>query len=605
MCGIAGAISLSKKVNPSIVKKMLSKMVHRGPDGEGMDIYDSIAMGMRRLSIVDIEGGMQPLYNEDKSIVIIGNGEIYNSSEIAKKLKGHSPKTKSDIEMLVHLYEEFGVSGINQAKGMFAFCLYDRRKNIVILARDRMGEKPLYYYQGGDNFLFASEFKVIKSVIPTKKLTLNRAAIDKYFHYYFIPEPETIFNEIKKLPKATAMIIDLNTSTVSHLNYWEPVREVYDNAPEKSIRTTFDRACLMNMQADVPVAVTLSGGIDSGSVLASLANQKQKVTALSVGYKQNSRTDERQEAKGLAHMLDVPFFDHAIDESEFAAKFPSLVYDGDDLIADIAAFSISSIYKFAHDKNFKVLIGGIGGDELFNGYEWVNSAIAQAVNSKKNNNYLLHSFIPTPNRLGFYDLHTPYKQAKIFIEKTYHKEFSGAFPFDNSLSPMYYQGGDSPLEKAYFLNSLLRDYWLTSNCIALTDRLSMSHSVEARSPFLESDFVSSALSSSKNMLSFDKESKYFFKKSIKGLLPDEVLKRPKKGFTPPVSNWLSAVIGKYIHLINVGFLSEQKIINGNSLNLIANCWQIMPMYWYPIYQLLLLEIYGRIFYYGLTPDEIS
>lgn len=604
MCGIAGSINLSQKANPNIVKKMLGKLRHRGPDGEGLEINNSVVMGMRRLSIIDVDGGMQPLYNESKTISIVGNGEIYNAPEILSKLKNHRPRTGSDIEMIVHLYEEYGVAGLNHLRGMFAFCLFDKSKKQVILARDRMGEKPLYYYRDKDRILFSSELKSIKSVIPTEKLTLNKSAIDKYFHYYFIPEPETIFVEIKKLPKATAMIIDLETKSVSTLQYWQPVSERYDVSPHRRIRESFDRACLLNMQSDVPVAITLSGGIDSGAVLASLATQKQKITALSIGYKSFTKSDEREDAKKLAADFKVPFHDHAIDEDEFASQFPALVYAGDDLIADIAAYSISSIYKFAKDKNFKVLIGGIGGDELFNGYEWVKGALSLATKGN-NNNKLLDSMLQKPNKLSFYDLHTPYKQAKMFLQKSYDKQFATSFPADNSLSPMYYHGSDSSLEKAYFLNGLLRDYWLTSNCIALTDRLSMSHSVEARSPFLESDFVTAALSSTKNMLSFEKENKYYFKKALKGLLPAEVLKRPKKGFTPPVSNWLSAVIGRYIHLINVGFLSEQKIISGSSLNLIANCWQIMPMYWYPIYQLLLLEIYGRIFFYGLNPDEIS
>lgn len=604
MCGIAGHIHLSKKASPNLVKSMLKKLVHRGPDGEGIDISNQVVIGMRRLSIIDLKGGMQPLYNEDKTISIVGNGEIYNAKELLPFISKHRPNTGSDIELIVHLYEEYGLSGLNFLRGMFAFCLVDKQKNQVIIARDRMGEKPLYVYQEGDSILLASELKALKSVISSDKLSIDNGAIDRFFHYYFIPEPDTIFKQIKKLPKATAMIIDLNTKNISTFEYWKPVTHYNDHIPQKSLRDAFARACKLNMQSDVPVAVSLSGGVDSSAVLCSLSNQKQQVTALSVGYEKSFGTDEREDAKSLATRLGTPFFEHEIESNSFANEFVSLTYASDDLIADIAAYSISNVYQFAHKKNFKVMIGGIGGDELFYGYEWVRKALT-LVDSKQSNNSILDSFFPQANKLDFYNIHTPYKQAKFFLKKTYHSEFKKSFAADNSLSPMYYQGGDNLIEKAQFLNGLLRDFWLTSNCIALTDRLSMSHSVECRSPFLESDFVSTALSSTKNMLSFDKPGKYYFKKSLAGLVPEDVLNRPKKGFTPPVSMWLSSVISRYVHLINVGFLSEQKIISGKNLNLITNCWQIMPMYWYPIYQLLLLEIYGRMYYYDLKPNEIN
>jgi len=190
MCGIAGCINYHGKVKKNRTDKMLKALVHRGPDGEGSWSDHYVSLGMRRLSIIDLSGGMQPLFNEDKSIIIVGNGEIYNYQQLNKQVikKGHKPRTKSDIETIIHLYEEYGKSCVNKLEGMFAFALYDLKNKVVLIARDRMGEKPLYYSSSKDQFLFSSELKALINEVPHD--TLDKDAINQYFHHYFIPEPK-------------------------------------------------------------------------------------------------------------------------------------------------------------------------------------------------------------------------------------------------------------------------------------------------------------------------------------------------------------------------------------------------------------------------------
>lgn len=596
MCGIVGEISLSDKaVSTNRVTDMLMAIKHRGPDGQGVYSDKKVSLGMVRLAIIDVATGDQPLFNEDKSIVIVGNGEIYNYKELNKKLKKHKFKTGSDIETIVHLYEQRGINFLNELRGMFAFILYDKKKDLVVIARDRAGEKPVYLTHIDKTLYISSELKAIMT-LPGVDKQLDISSIDNFFHFYFIPEPKTIFKHVKKLEKGHALIIDLKANTTTDYKYYDPLLDSFSADPSKLINETLDDSCKLTLRSDVPVGLSLSGGIDSGAILSLAAPAyKDTLKAFSVGYENRPPTDERKIAKELADKYKVEFFDIELKSSDFVKDFPQLIYDSDDPIADIASFSIYSVSKSARENNIKVLLGGLGGDELFFGYRWVSEAIKKSINNLEK--------IKDGHPLFFYDQISPYTQAEKFITPGYGPLLKGEI---RGASIRYMESSDVKDDNQVILSSLrlLRDLWLTSNCVALSDRLSMANSVELRSPFLDHKLLELSLSSDKNLYSFEQNEKYYLKKAMRGILPKAVLDREKRGFTPPVGEWLRLVIDKYVHLLNVGFLSEQGIIDTQKLSFITYTWKAIPMFWYPIYQLILLEIYGRMFYYGVKPDEI-
>jgi len=579
MCGIAGEIALKSRAKKTTTKEMVACLSHRGPDGQGFYFSPEVMMGMRRLSIIDLSHGNQPLFNEDQSIVIVGNGEIYNYLELNRILKrrGHVFSTDSDIETAIHAYEEWGLQSFQKFQGMYALAIYDRAKEQVIIVRDKMGEKPVYYSEVEGNIFFASELKSMMKIKNVSK-ELDYNSIDLFFRYYFIPEPKTPFKKIHKLSAGSYMLIKIKTKKITTNKYWDiaDIDSSNNENPRDAIYKAFDKACDLTLRADVPVGIALSGGIDSGAILAHTAPKyKGKMKAFSIGYEGRPKSDERKMAKRLADKYNVKFIDIEIRASDAVNNFPKIVFDSDDPIADIAAFSIYSVSKAAHEQKIKVLLGGIGGDEIFWGYP---STIETAKGKHQYNN-------PNPEKTG------------ISVSRLYGRKMKD-IPKDNYLTPIknYKKKSKSALTN-------LHNLWLRSNCIALNDRLSMANSVELRSPFLDYELVEIALGSSKNMNSFLKGTKYWFKKAMKDTLPEEILNRPKQGFTPPVGRWLSGIVRSYSHLLYNGFLVQSGILHpwkAKLLFLYKN-----PLTAYDLYQMILLEIWGREFVWGLSYHDLK
>ena len=595
MCGIAGNINYQGKSSKTITSNMLHALVHRGPDGEGTWSDHYVSLGMRRLSIIDLSGGMQPLFNEDKSIVIVGNGEIYNYQKLNKQIikQGHKPRTGSDIETIIHLYEEYGVDCVEKLEGMFAFALYDLKSKTVFLARDRMGEKPLYYSSSKDQFLFASELKAIVKEAPHWELDPD--AINQYFHYYFVPEPKTLFPNIHKLPAGHLCLINLKTSKYQLKKYWDPSSIVANRKGDsvKIIKSLFKNATKSTLVADVDVAVSLSGGLDSSAILSSAAAMYPKnMKAFTIGYEGTPSSDERALAKVLTDQYGVKHIQAELKIKDVVNHFPDLVYDGDDPIADIAGHGIYSVAKLARDHGLKVLLGGLGGDELFWGYPWVRQITRD-------------NYVNQPS-FHFYDKITPYKNANSFIFKLLTQEFKQQTT--NNYSYTSFQPKSKLKTKADFgraSQNLIRDYWLISNCIAYNDRLSMAASVELRSPLLNHRLVEAAYTLKDNVLSFEKdEGKYYFKQAIKSLLPSIIYNAPKRGFQPPVFLWLLKLIARYISLLSGGYLTTHNILNSSKIRLLKSTWIIYPTRWIAIYQLIVLEIWCREYILNQTPESI-
>lgn len=596
MCGIAGIIDYKKqgRISKNGLSQMLNALSHRGPDGLAKVFDSHMAMGMTRLAIIDLKGGMQPLYNEDRSVEVICNGEIYNYKELRKKLisKNHKIRTNSDVETIVHLYEEYGLGFVRKLRGMFAIALYDKRNQKVILIRDRMGEKPIYYSDCNDGLIFSSE---MKSILRYNRLAkdINYKAINDYFHFSYIPEPQTAFVNISKLPAGSLMVIDLLKETCEVKKYWNAnaINVKNNQDPTESIKKIFKNACTLCLTADVDVGIALSGGLDSGAILAFSAPQyKDQMQAFTIGYEGTPKTDERILAGTLTKKFNVRHIKKAIKTKEFVNFFPELIYKSDDPIADIAGFSIFSVSKLAKENGIKVLLNGIGGDELFWGYNWISKFARKVAQSHKK-----------INQNFYFDSHF-FRLAETFTTKLYSKKFKSMTK--SNLRGLSF-GLRNKVSMARNIQNLIRDPWLISNCIDLNERLTMANSVELRSPLLDFKLVELAYSSKKNLLSYDKQGKYWFKKALEGIIPDTYMKLPKRGFTPPVIRWYFALIMRYGHLLKNGFLVQSGILSKIKLNLSYVLMFLNPFLWDVFYELLVLEVWGRLYVWDQKPADIT
>jgi len=590
MCGIAGIISADNQIsNTKILYSMLNALLHRGPDGEGVYHNSNVSIGMRRLSIIDLENGRQPFFNEKRNIVVLGNGEIYNYIELKKQLnKKHQFVSKSDVEIVVHLYEEKGISCIDDLVGMFAIVIYDIKAKKLFIIRDRYGEKPLYFSQIGKNTLcFSSELKSLLKVPKINKL-LDIGSCYDYFIYNYIPEPDTAFKNIYKLPSSHVMVVNIKNKITYQLNkYWN-----FDAIPiNKKVFTTSDlknklkEACRISLRSDVPVGISLSGGIDSSAILAFSAKQsKSNLIAFSIGYSNKSKNDESVQAQRLCKKLNVKYVRKEISSDDLIIAFPEVIYWGDDPIADLAAFSIYSVSKVAREYNVPVLLSGLGGDELFWGYPWVN-------------NYIIKNKVSLPiMHYNTFDGQVSFNRAlsfrkKYFIQKKYDKEKKGRI-VDDEISLVMATVED------------IREKWLISNCNTLNDRMGMAFSVETRSPFLDINLSKMVLGSYNNIMSYKMSPKYYLKQALNKIVPDNTLNRPKKGFSPPAYFWFKKTIQSYIYLLQNGFIAENKLLTNRKINLIIHTWYLQPFFWFEIYKLIVLEIWGREYVWGVDYQKI-
>lgn len=620
MCGICGLIKGTRDVTPddlNKVKDMNNALIHRGPDSDGFYSDDQVILAMRRLKIIDLAGGDQPIFNEDKSIAIVANGEIYNFIELRAKLenKGHIFYTKSDVETIIHSYEEFGATFLSELRGMFAFCLYDLKKRKVLIARDRMGEKPLYYHFNGDKVIFSSEMKSLIKAVNQTKLSLNYDAINLYFYNQYVPEPLTLFEGIKKLPAAHYLELDLNNFDLNLQQYWNYLEcDEIEGDYKEMIHSEFENTCKIIQRADVPVGIALSGGIDSSAIAVMAAmHYPSKMHAFSVGYPNRPKTDEREKAKNLAEKLKMKFHEVELKTDDFVESFPELVYWMDDPIADIAAFGYYSVMKLAKENGIPVILNGIGGDELFWGNNWVRKAVELSFKKqeyfddgpsfRKSLKFLFKQSIikkQPKTRMIFYDLHRDYIYADKMIHRLYTDDFKKTIDKDKWKDYFTFEKWDNiPLQ----LMECLNNTWLLSNCIALSDRMSMASSIELRLPFVDYKLIElvNGLRKGSGIEDFRQTPKKMFTEAMKNEIPSEIIERRKQGFTPPVKEWYKAIIENYGHLCDNGFLVQNNILKSFNMKkpmkgaiknngvVISNADLFLK------YKIILLEIYFRIY----------
>ncbi|MEP6911286.1 MAG: asparagine synthase (glutamine-hydrolyzing) [bacterium] len=606
MCGISGIISrreigLADAVPvASRVAAMSRALIHRGPDGSGEYSAPHVILAARRLSIIDLEGGRQPLYNEDRSLALVANGEIYNHVELRTHLerRGHRFSTESDCETIVHAYEEYGLDCVDHLRGMFAFALWDERRRRLFLARDPMGEKPIYLYERDGQILFASEMKALlrSGLVPFE---LNPTAIDCYFHYQYVPEPRTVLKGVRKLAAAHLLTVDLDPWDVEEKCYWkmEDAIPIEGDAPAL-IRQELDAVGQFVTRADVPVGVALSGGLDSSTIAAFAARHcPGELHAFSIGYEGRPEgCDERTEARDLADHLGLHFHEAEVSTEEVGEFFSDLQFWRDDPIADYAGHSYYALMKLAREQGVPVVLQGQGGDELFWGYPQLRQAASETLAKQALSNGVLAalpkylSLIAPANfsdgtisawtrayggigyglrrmrnhrttpaaQMVFYDLSPDFNAAVDETPHLYSNEFARQLG-ESTAAALFTLPNPWPRVDVT-LTRLVSDTYLRGNGVTQGDRLAMASSVEMRLPFLDRKLVETVIGLRKAHSDVRLPAKEWLRRAVAGVLPDWVLDRPKRGFAPPVGDWHAAIFAAHGHSLRDGYLVQSGVL---------------------------------------------
>jgi asparagine synthase (glutamine-hydrolysing) len=554
MCGICGVAGGDPADGRDLVHRMCAAMVHRGPDDEGIVQLDGVALGMRRLSIIDVEGGHQPMHNEDSTVWVVQNGEIYNHLELRKLLgaAGHTFNTQSDTEVLVHGYEEWGQELVQRLNGMFAFAIHDRRRASVFLARDRIGIKPLHYAIDGDRLVFASELKALLRD-PALRKGIDPAALDDYLAYEFVPSPGSIVRGIKKLEPGHTLTWSVAESTHKLRRYWSPQLNL-DDADGRGIeeeceklRAVLRESVRKELISDVPLGVFLSGGIDSSAVAATMTQLGGEVKSFSVGFADRS-FDESAHARLVAKHLGTEHHELTLEPGMLLDLVPRLPDLLDEPLGDASIIPTYLLSEFTR-RHVKVALGGDGGDELFAGYPTLQ-AHRLAGYYLKAPRLLREGLVePVVRRLPVSRGNLSFDfRAKRFVSGARyqtaerHQRWMGSFdraertallgrdarPQDRDVAD-----GD-PLNQVLLLDMRL---YLENDILVKLDRASMMASLEGRVPLLNNDFVEYATNLPLNMKLRGLRSKFLLKRAVRGILPDSILNRPKKGFGIPVAHW--------------------------------------------------------------------
>lgn len=545
MCGFVGFVDRSKN-KKKIVKDMADKIIHRGPDSDGYYVDEDVALGFRRLSIIDLEGGTQPIYNEDNSRVIVFNGEIYNYKEIKEELlkKGHKFKTESDTEVILHGYEEYKEKILDMLRGMFAFVIYDKEKKTLFGARDFYGIKPLYYYKNDKEFMFGSEIKAFLGH-PNFKKELNRDMLKQYLTFQYSVSEDTFFKNVYKL--RPGHYFKYHDGELEIVKYYEIKIESDDSKRldewKDIIRDNLNESIKYHKVSDVEVGSFLSSGVDS-SIVATLSDVDKTFT---VGY-DNKKYSEIDYAKELSEKIGVKNISKKISKEEYFDKFPMIQYYMDEPLADPSAVALYFVANTA-SKHVKVALSGEGADEIFGGYNIYHEPYSVSWYNKIP--YPIRRFIgilayPFRNHTGFNFLVRRSKK----LEDRY---VGNAFIFDpreadkiisyedkrtfKELTKPYYDKAKSydDVAKMQYIDF---NFWLIGDILLKADKMSMANSLEVRVPFLDKNLISSVIGIPSKYKIVGNETKYAFREVCKESLDDKWASKKKLGFPVPIREWI-------------------------------------------------------------------
>ena len=616
MCGIAGFALQNGAAQESLIRNMCDAIVHRGPDDEGVYADGPVAIGMRRLSIIDLSTGHQPISNEDNTIWIVFNGEIYNYQTLRQDLiaKGHRFRTNSDTETILHLYEEEGHEGVARLRGMFCYAIWDTRKRQIFIARDRFGKKPLYYCHNSNGLYFGSELKTLR--VHDLDWTLNPEALKLYFQFRFIPEPLTPFLHVHKLAPAHWMRYDLLTGKLHQQRYWRlpaPSEEDPAKFNEKELceelRSRFDDAVKVRMMADVPLGAFLSGGIDSSSVVASMALQsKEPVKTFSIGF-EIEEYNELDAARLVAQKYKTEHHE-IIVHPDSVQLVERLVRHFDEPFGDSSALPTFAVSEAAR-RHVKVALSGDGGDELFAGYSSVvdverfrrfdalpgivrtmlRSAADALPSGAYGKNYL--KVMGQPDGMSRYFEHNLVSQ---FVREQLVKP-DWMLPADAGYLQRVFADQMLGPEADMFSQALYFEAHakLTSDFLVKVDRMSMAASLEVRCPLLDHELAEWAMTVPKHYKLRNGRTKYLLVEALKDRLPPELLTLPKKGFGAPLAHWFRQSLRTFLHdhLTSAEFLGRGMVSESFVKVLLAEHDRGRRDHSHLLWMLLMLELWFR------------
>lgn len=627
MCGICGKLLFDRgrSVEGRLISTMLGTITHRGPDGEGAYISKNVGLGHRRLAIIDLNTGQQPLSNEDGTIWIVFNGEIYNYRELRNELlsHGHTFKTHSDTEVIVHLYEEMGPECVEKLRGMFAFAVWDGRKELLLLARDRVGIKPLYYKMTDQSCLFGSEIKTILAD-PEVHAEVFPEMIDRFLSFDYCPGPETMFRGIYKLMPGHCMTIQDGVAETKQ--YWDlsfTRSEITLAKAEARLEEILEEVVTLHMISDVPVGFLLSGGVDSTALLSyAKGKSEQALSSYTLGFAGGGVMDERPFARIAAETHGYEHHEMTISSTEFSDFMPAYISHMEEPVCEPPAVALYYVSKFA-SKFAKVLISGEGGDEAFGGYPnyrnllWLErfkraigpfdgvvfeslSLLNRVVNSGKLSKYL--SLLRVP------------------FESYYYSRTSGPFRlFLNSRSEFYADDFSAHMDKSFSTRALKDHFkmarkndtdgdqvnkmlyvdtktWLVDDLLLKADKMTMANSVELRVPFLDHKLLEFAASLPGNFKVRGVTTKYIAKRALEKRVPKSIIDRKKTGFPVPYDQWMRKELKTWIsdilldrQTLNRGYFKKEAVQNFLAEYLREG------LYSKEIFSLITLELWHRSF----------
>jgi len=631
VCGICGKLKFdgTATVSPGLLKAMADSIHHRGPDDEGYYLSGPVGFGFRRLAIIDLNTGHQPLCNEDGSVWIVFNGEIYNYRELRKCLtdKGHVFKTQTDTEVIVHLYEEFGSTCVKQLRGMFAFAIWDERKKVLLLARDRVGIKPLYYRLTEDSIVFGSEIKAILAD-PEVRAEVSPEMIDRFLTFLYLPGEETLFRNVQKLAPGSYMLVERGKAQTHQ--YWDlhfaPVARTIKNA-EDELLALLEESVGLHMISDVPVGFLLSGGVDSTAMLGfAVGKTEHQLSTYTIGFADSGVTDERPYARLAASRYGSQHHEMTIGAKDFANFLPQYVKHMEEPVCEPPAVALYYVSRLA--KEFvKVLISGEGGDEAFAGYPnyrsmlWLERAkrLCTPLNGPLSRIAGSLGRLPGARRLSRYAAlfnvpfdsyyysraSSPFSFFNAHRGELYSEEFAHSCDKSLSIAPVMRHlrkaSGNELLNRMLYVDTKT---WLPDDLLVKADKITMANSVELRVPLLDHKLLEFAASLPTSYKVHGFTTKYVAKRALHQRVPQEILDRKKVGFPVPYDSWLRGPLKSWLRQILLdketserGYFRREAIENMLSAN------DNSGSYSKELFSLVVLELWHREFLGGHAPPD--
>ena len=569
MCGICGVVNFdrSEPVDSALIERMTTVVIHRGPDDDGYFVEGNAGFGHRRLSIIDLGGGKQPIFNEDESILIVFNGEIYNYAGLTAELirLGHQFKSRSDTEAIVHAYEQYGDACVEHLRGMFAFAIWDRGRKRLLVARDRLGIKPLYYYQCEGFLAFASEIKSLLQ-IPAVSRVVNPGALEAYLTLRYVPGPQTMFKGVSKLQPGHLLVMD--DRGVRIRKYWDLEYRTGGAMSSDDYLSRFqellEESVKLRLVAEVPLGVFLSGGLDSSAILAVMSKlrERERIKTFSVGYEvpsaQEESVNEFEYARLAAKAFGAEHHEFKLTAEDFRDSLSDLVWHLDEPLADDSCIPLYFIARMAR-KHITVVLSGEGADEILAGYgiykrmlaidaayeqfpcltPWVARKLATMFTGPVSQRYARWASLPMEQRYRGVSMGMPAALRGQLLGRR-----EGATAVDAAFRACL-----EAVPKKDVLNRMLyadAKIWLPDDLLLKADKVTMANGLELRVPFLDHKLVEFAATLPADLKLKGRTGKYLLREAMKNVLPKRIINRSKKGFPVPTESWLRGDLKDFV-----------------------------------------------------------